>query len=216
MMAQLKITILGTAKELLIGTFPKEGADWIIEYCEEFKPYTDIEEVWYGDEGLIPKEWTEEKDWDAFDNIFHKVGFIFSDMNEIQWFLDGSLVKEPKIKGIYLNEKSIEYNLSKAPRTNIKISLPRLTKKEVLVYHGVVNTVSLDYILGIQTPFLDNKLKFHFINCGEYGYMLTEIKYCGKQMKRVYSGSMIDVKSGWHSLSPKNMVKSFSLKGEIS
>ncbi|RLB06233.1 MAG: hypothetical protein DRG50_05865, partial [Deltaproteobacteria bacterium] len=70
----------------------------------------------------------------------------------------------------------IEYTLSKAPRIYKKIDLPRLNKKEVLVYHGVVTTVSLDYILAIQKPFLDNKLKFNFINCGEYGYMLTEIE----------------------------------------
>jgi hypothetical protein len=50
-MAKLKITIFGNATELLIGTFPKKGADWVMEYFEEFKPYTDIEEVWYG-EGL--------------------------------------------------------------------------------------------------------------------------------------------------------------------
>jgi|GEM_PF-5333532 len=30
-------------------------------------------------------------------------------------------------------------------------------------------------------------------------------------MKRVYSGSLIDVKSGWYSLSSKNKVKSFAL-----
>jgi hypothetical protein len=54
-MPELKITISGDAKELAIGTFPKEGADWIMSYYEEFKPYTDIEEIWYG-EGFIPEK----------------------------------------------------------------------------------------------------------------------------------------------------------------
>lgn len=58
-MAQLRITIFGDAIELLIGTFPKKGADWIMEYCEEFKPYTDIEEVWYG--YYIPEKLTKRK-----------------------------------------------------------------------------------------------------------------------------------------------------------
>jgi hypothetical protein len=209
-MTQLRITIFGDATELLIGTFPKEGAYWIMEYCKEFKPYTDIEEVWYG-EGLIPKEWTKGKDWDDFDNIFHEFGFTFSDRNEIQWFLDGNLVRRPTIKGIYINGKRIEYNLSKTPRTYTKIDLPGPNKNEVFAYHGIVNIVSMDYILNIQTQFFGDGLKFHFINCGEYGYILTEIEYDGKQMKRFYSGSKILVKSGWHSLSPKNMVKSFSL-----
>ena len=157
------------------------------------------------------KEWTKGKDWDAFDDIFHEFGFTFSERSEIQWFLDGNLVKRPTIKGIYINGKSIEYNLSKTPYIYKKIDLPCVKKNEVLVYHGVVDTVSLDYILAIQKPFLDNELRFHFINCGEYGCVLTEIEYGGKQMKRVYSGSKILVKSGWHSLSSKNKVKSFSL-----
>jgi hypothetical protein len=209
-MTQLRITIFGDAMELLIGTFPKEGADWIKEYCEEFKPYTDIEEVWYG-EGLIPKEWTKGKDWDDFDNIFHEFGFIFGERNEIQWFLDGNLVKRPKIKGVYLNGKGLEYNLRRAHHIYKKIELPCLNKNQVLVYHGVVNTVSLDYILSIQKPYFDNELKFLFIDCGEYGYMLTEIEYGGKPMKGVFSGSLINVKSGWYSLSSENKVKSFSL-----
>lgn len=130
-MPRLKITIFGDATELLIGTFPKEGADWIMEYCEEFKPYTDIEEVWYG-EGLIPEEWTKGKDWGDFDNIFHEFGFTFSDGKEIQWFLDGTLVRRPIIKGIYVNGKRIKYNLSKTPWTYTKIDLPRLNKKGIL------------------------------------------------------------------------------------
>jgi hypothetical protein len=36
-MPTLKITISGEATELLIGTFPKKGADWILEYYKEFR-----------------------------------------------------------------------------------------------------------------------------------------------------------------------------------
>ena len=101
--------------------------------------------------------------------------------------------------------------MSKTPRTYEKINLPRLNKNEVFAYHGVIEFVSIDYIINIQKQFSYDKFKFHFINCGEYGYILTDIKYDGKKMKRFYSGSNIQVKSGWHSLCPKDAVKSFSL-----
>ncbi|HYA91733.1 MAG TPA: hypothetical protein VEK32_09565 [Thermodesulfobacteriota bacterium] len=208
-MRKLKITIFGNATELLIGTFPKEGANWIMEYCEELKPYTDIEEVWYG-EGLKPDEWTKGKDWDAFDNIFHECGFTFCDRIEIQEFLNGDL-ERPAIKGVYIDGTLVKHNLSKIACNLKKIKLPSLKRNEVFVYHGSVDIVSMDYILNTKKEFLDNKLEFDFINCGEYGYMLTEIEYDGKQMKRVYSGSKINVKSGWYSLSAENKGKSISL-----
>lgn len=59
-MTQLKITIYGTATELLIGSFPKDGADWILEYCEEFKPYTDIEKFGMA-RALSPKNGQNKK-----------------------------------------------------------------------------------------------------------------------------------------------------------
>ena len=89
--------------------------------------------------------------------------------------------------------------------------MPSINKNEVFVYHGVVGTVSIDYILNIQRPFSSDTLNFHFINCGENGYILTEIEYDGKQMKRFYSGSKILVRSGWYSLNPNDMVKCLSL-----
>jgi hypothetical protein len=206
-MAQLGITIFGNATELLIGTFPKEGADWILGYCEELKPYTDIEEVWYGDEGLIPSHFGKE--WDDFDNIFHKFGFTFTDKNEIQEFLNDDL-ERPAIKGIFINGKRMKKNLNKITCDYQKrIDLPRLNKNEVFVYHGSVDIVSMDYILDIHEHFVENNLKLHFINCYGYGYMLIEIDYKCKQMARVYSGSKIQVKSGWHSLSPNDMLKAF-------
>lgn len=192
-MPKLKITIFGDAAELLIGTFPKEGADWIMEYCEEFKPYTDIEEVWYG-EGLIPEEWTKGKDCGDFDNIFHEFGFTFSERTEIQWFLDGNLVRRPAIKGIYVNGKRIKYNLSKTPCTYTKIELPRLNKNDIFIYQGEVHRVAMDYLTDICGHFLDNNLKLNFINCSEYGYMLKDIYYEGKEMKGFYGGSRIQVK----------------------
>jgi hypothetical protein len=72
-MSKLKITIFGNATELLIGTFPKAGADWVLGFCKEFKPM-DIEEVWY-DECFFPKEWAKGKDWDSLDDVFHGFGF---------------------------------------------------------------------------------------------------------------------------------------------
>ena len=209
-MTQLKITIYGTATELLIGSFPKDGADWILEYCEEFKPYTDIEEVWYG-EGLIPEEWTKQKAWDNFDNIFHNFGFNFSEKNEIKWFLSGELAPEPKIKGIYFDGVRIKSNLNHSPHIYAEIDLPYLTENEVFVYHGVVYIVSIDYILNIHRNFSSESLSFHFFNCGENRYMLTEIDYDEKPMKRYYSGSDILVNSGWYSLSPNNKAKSLYL-----
>jgi len=208
-MPKLKITIFGNATELLIGTFPKAGADWVLGFCEEFKPM-DIEEVWY-DECFFPEEWAKGKDWYALDNVFHKFGFTFCDKSEIQEFLNDDL-ERPAIKGIYINGKRIKKNLSKITCDYKKrIDLPRLNKNEVFVYHGSVDIVSMDYIIDIHEHFLEKNLKLHFINCYEYGYMLTEIDYEGKQMARVYSGSKIQVKSGWHSLSPGNMVKAFKL-----
>ena len=201
-MPRLRITIFGNAMELLIGTFPKKDADWVLEYVEELKPFTDIEEVWYG--GLIPE------DWDKFDNIFHECGFTFCDREEIQEFVRNDL-ERPTIKGIYIDGKVIKCDLSKIGCIYKKIDLPCLNRNEVFVYHGIVHIVSMDYILNVQKDFSGDKLKFHFINCGEYGHMLTEIEYDGKKMKRVYSGSKINVKTGWYSLNPRDMHKSFSL-----
>ena len=192
-MPKLKITIFGNATELLIGTFPKKGADWIMEYCEEFKPYMDIEEVWYG-EGLIPEEWAKGKESYEIDNIFHEFGFTFGERSEIQWFLDGNLVGRPTIKGIYVNGKRIKYNLSRTTRTFAKINLPRLNKGDVFVYHGQLDRVSMNYFVDIRGHFIDNNLKFNFINCSEYGYMLKSIDYEDKEMTRFYSGSRIRVK----------------------
>lgn len=207
-MPNLKITIFGDATALLIGTFPKEGADWIMDYCEELKPYTDTEEVWYG--GLIPEEWKKGKDWGYFDNIFHEFGFTFSDRNEIQWFLDGNLVGRPTIKGIYVNGKRIKYNLSETPRIYSKIDLPPLNKNEVFVYHGRVDKVAIDYFVDIRGHFLNDNLKFNFINCSKYGYMLKGIDYEGKQMTRFYSGLRIQAKPRrYDGLSAKDMGKVF-------
>lgn len=208
-MNQLRMTIFGDATELLIGTFLKEGADWIMGYCEEFKPYTSIEEVWYGDEIFIPEEWAKGKDGNTFGDILHVCGFTFGDRNEIQWFLDGNLAPNPKITGIYINNSKEEYNLSEAPRNYRELNLPCLDKSLVAVYHGAAGTLSMDYALNIQKPFFCEKLKFHFINCDEYGYILTDIDYEGQKMKRFYSGSNILVGSGWHSPSPENMVNNF-------
>ena len=163
-MPKLKITILGNATELLIGTFPKKGADWIMGYCEEFKPDVDTEDVWYG-EGLIPEEWMKGKEWDDFDNIFHEFGFTFSEVSEIQWFLDGNLVGRPIIKGIYINGRRVKYVLSKTPRAYTKIDLPRLNKNDVFVYHGQVDRVSMDYFVDIRGHFIDNNLKFNPETC---------------------------------------------------
>ncbi len=210
-MPKLKITIFGNATELLIGTFPRKGADWIMEFCEEFKPDVDIEEVWYG-EGLIPEEWMKAKEWDDFDNIFRQFGFTFSDRDEIQWFLDGNLVKRPTIKGIYVNGRRVKYALSKTPRTYTKIDLPRLKKNDVFIYHGVVDRVSMDYFVDIRGRFLENNLKLNFINCSEYGYMLKGIDYEGKQMTRFYSGSRIQVKPcRYDGLSLNDIRKAFKL-----
>jgi hypothetical protein len=208
-MPRLRITIFGNATELLIGTFPKKGADWVLDYCKEFKPFTDIEEVWYG-EGFIPELWTKGKCWDAFDNIFHKCGFTFCGRSEIQEFLNDDL-ERPTIKGIYIDDKLIKYDLNEIACNYKTIDLPCLNRNEVFAYHGSVDIVSMDYILNMQKHFLVNKLNFRFVNCGEYEYMLMEIEYDGKQMKRFYSGSTIHVRSGWHSLSPDDMHKSFSL-----
>lgn len=208
-MPKLKITIFGNTTELLIGTFPKAGADWVLGFCEEFKPM-DIEEVWY-DECFFPKEWAKGKDWYTLDNVFHEFGFTFCDKSEIQEFLNDDLEK-PAIKGTYINGKRIKMNPSKITFDYKKrIDLPRLNKDEVFVYHGSVDIVSMDYIIDIHEHTLGKNLKLHFINCYEYGYMLTEIDYEGKQMARVYSGSKIQVKSGWHSLNPSDMVKAFKL-----
>ena len=208
-MPKLKITIFGNATELLIGTFPKKGADWIMEYCEEFKPDVDIREVWYG-EGLIPEEWAKGKELYEIDNIFHEFGFTFGERNEIQWFLDGNLVGRPKIKGIYVNGKRIKYNLSKTTRTFTKINLPRLNRNDVFVYHGQLDRVSIDYSVDIRGHFIDNNLKFNFINCSEYGYMLNSIDYEGKEMTRFYSGSRIQVKPRrYDGLSLNDMKKVF-------
>jgi hypothetical protein len=211
-MPRLKITISGDATELLIGTFPKEGADWIVAYCKEFEPYTDIEEVWYG-EGLIPEEWAKGKDSSDFDNIFHEFGFTFSDRNETKWFLDGNLVGRPKIKGIYVNGKSVKYNLSKIPRTYTKINLPHLNRNEIFVCHGQVYKVSIDYFVDTIGHFYANNLNINFINCSKYGYMLQSITYEGKQMSRFYSGSKIQVKPDCHQgYSIKDMKKVFGLR----
>lgn len=209
-MPKLKITIFGDATELLISTFPKKGADWIMEYCEEFKPYTDIEEVWYG--GLIPEEWKKGKESYEVDNIFHEFGFTFGERAEIQWFLDGNLVGRPKIKGIYVNGKIIKYNLSGTTRTVTKVNLPRLNKGDVFVYHGRVDRVSMDYVVDIRGHFIDKNLKLNFLNCSEYGYMLKTIDYEGKEMARFYSGSRIQVKScRYDGFSLNDMRKVFKL-----
>lgn len=209
-MPKLKITIFGNATELLIGTFPKAGADWVLGFCEEFKPM-DIEEVWYG-ECFFPKEWAKGKDWYALDNVFHEFGFTFGERNEIQWFLDGNLVGRPKIKGIYVNGKIIKYNLSKTTRTFTKIILPPLNRDDVFVYHGQLDRVSMDYVVDIRGHFIDNNLKFNFLNCSEYGYMLKTIDYEGKEMARFYSGSRIQVKPRRYAgLSLNDMRKVFKL-----
>jgi hypothetical protein len=206
-MPKLKITIFGNATELLIGTISKAGANWVLEFCEELG--TDIEEIWYGDLGFIQNHFGKE--WDDFDNIFHTFGFTFSDKNEIQEFLNNDL-ERPAIKGIFINGKRIKKDLSRITcDCQKRIDLPRLNKNEVFVYHGSVDIVSMDYIIDIHEHFLEDNLKLHFIDCYEYGYMLTEIDYEGKQMARVYSGSKIKVKSGWHSLNPGDMGKAFKL-----
>lgn len=205
------MTIFGDATELLIGTFPKRGADWIMEYCEEFRPYTDIEEVWYG-EGLIPEQWTKGKESYEIDNICHEFGFTFQERDEIQWFLDGNLVGRPKIKGIYVNGKIVNHNLSTATRTFTEIKLPRLNKGDVFVYHGQLDRLSMDYVIDIRGHFTDNNLKFNFLNCSEYGYMLKTIDYEGKEMASFYTGSRIQVKPRRYAgLSAKDMRKVFKL-----
>lgn len=199
--------------ELAIGTFPREGADWIMAYCEEFKPYTDIEEVWYG-EGFIPEEWTKGKETYEIDNIFHEFGFLFGEKDEIQWFLDGNLVGRPTIKGIYVNgRRIIKYDLSKIPRTSKEISLPHLNKYDVFVYHGGVDKVLIDYFADILGHFIESNLNFNFINCSEYGYMLKSIDYGGTEMKRFYSGSKIQVNpSSLEGLSKGGMLKVYKLR----
>lgn len=209
-MPTLKITISGEATELLIGTFPKKGADWILEYYEEFKPYTDIEEIWYG-EGLIPNEFSNQKDWYYFDDIFHKYGHIFYDKNEIAWFIKGELVNRPKIKGVYLGENRIVYDDTIITYNITNIELPTLNADKLFVFHGVKNIVSVDHIIEMKEPFIEDNLIFNFIYCGDYGYMLTEILYEKSQMSRFYAGSNIDVKSGWHSLAINEAIESFKL-----
>jgi hypothetical protein len=132
-MNTLKITISGDVTELLIGTFSKEGADWILEFVDELKPYTDIEEVWY-DEGLIPTEWSNDKYWDEFDNIFHDCGFTFYEKNDIDWFINNELVNLPKINGIYLNDKKIIYDNSKISYNIKRINISSFSDDEVIVF----------------------------------------------------------------------------------
>jgi hypothetical protein len=90
--------------------------------------------------------------------------------------------------------------------------LPHLNKNDVFVYHGSVDRVSIDYFANIHGHFIDNNLKFNFINCSEYGYMLKSIDYEGKEMTRFFSGSKIQVKpSRYKGLSVADTVKVFHL-----
>lgn len=194
-MKRLKITISGPAKELCVGKFQKDIADWMLEYCEEFKPLTDIEEVWYGDE-LFPIDWTNGKDSYEFDDVFHEFGFAFEDVDEIQEFLNDDLL-QPAIEVVSLNDEKIKYDLSKTITHYQNINLPTLNENEVFAYHGYIYDCSLDYIVDVEHNLDENLINFHFVYCGEYGHILTKIDYNSKKMERVYSNTNIQVKSKW-------------------
>jgi hypothetical protein len=56
----------------------------------------------------------------------------------------------------------------------------------------------MDFYIAMQGEFSDNNLTFHFINCFDYGYMLTDIYYEGrpmrKEFKQVKSGKLLEVR----------------------
>jgi len=210
-MKRLRISVKGRAYELCVGKFPKDIAEWMIGYYEEMKPYVDMEELWYGDE-LFPIDWTDGKDSYEFDDVIHELGFAFEDEFELEEFLNDDLL-QPDIKGVYINNKKLKYDLRKTIQNYRDIDLPVLNKNEVFVYHGHSYIASIDYIIDIEKHFSEKDVCLHFFNCDNYGYILTQIDYDGKQMERVYSNTNIQVKPKWIDRTRDLMAKRDSLTG---
>ncbi|MFB3887293.1 MAG: hypothetical protein ACE144_18895 [Thermodesulfobacteriota bacterium] len=202
-MSELRIKMVGSITKLAIGTFPKRGADWVHAYYEELKPYTDFEEIWYG-EGLIPEEYTKGKDPTDLDDIYHEFGLTFNDKDEVDAFLRGILTT-PKIKAVYLNGKRMNYDLSRVVSAFDRLDLGKVSRNSVYVYYGSVYSGEIDYALSVPRQFDPERLRMRFANCSEYGYMLTQMHYDGRQAKRFYGGTKLQIRLGIYSEFMKRM-----------
>jgi hypothetical protein len=80
-----------------------------------------------------------------------------------------------------------------------------------LLFSGVKDIISIDHIIAINEPFCEDKINICFIDCDDYGYILTEILYGGRKLVRYFTDSNIEVKSGKHSLEINEAIEVFKL-----
>jgi hypothetical protein len=199
---ELRVRIYGSMINLLIGFMKRDQMEALLNYCKQrdrklnrvwYFP-TENDQVFLADLFQIRGKWTSSQ----MNHVFEVFGIVFQDRHQIQDFLMGRLHR-PTIEEIYLNRK-VSYDASKMTcRYEEAFKFPTPNDDQVLVHYGFIDRLATTYKFRAQSnAFEESSLEFCFLDCGEFGVVLSDLLYQGEKSQKVSKGStavhVLDVK----------------------
>ena len=186
---ELRIRIYGSTINLTVSRIQGHQRDAMLEYCKKHDKM--LKRVWY-----FPSDQDREFMADLFQTgeglvygkiakVFETDGVVLQDKTQIQGFLKNALHR-PKIEEVFLSGKKMPYDGSEVQwHYRSSMGLSRLTEDEVFVCYGFMDRLAVTYIFDIESPYFNKaSLECRFIDCGEYGIVLSDMLYDGKVLTR--------------------------------
>jgi hypothetical protein len=189
---ELRIRIYGSTISLRVSRIQRHQRDALLEYCKKQEKM--LKRVWYfpGDEDrefmstlfLIEEGLVYNK----VAKVFEADGVVLQDKTQIQGFLKGTLHR-PKIEDVFLSGKKMSYDGSGIRwHYQSSMGLLRSTRDDVFVCYGFMDRLAVTYIFDIESPYFNEaSLECRFVDCGEYGIVLSDMLYDGKALTRKVS-----------------------------
>ena len=189
---ELRIRIYGSTINLGVSRIPRHQREALLEYCKTREKT--LKRVWYfpGDED---KEFMadvfqikEGLVYSKIAKVFETDGIVLQEKTQIQGFLNGTLHR-PRIEEVFLSGKKISYDGSEIRwHYQSSMGLSRSTEDEYFICYGFMDRLAVTYIFDIESPYFNAaSLECRFVDCGEYGIVLSDMLYDGKVLNRKVS-----------------------------
>jgi hypothetical protein len=177
-MTELRIEIFGPGLNLYIGIITPEQMVKLEKTCPRFLGYywkRGLEKTWYTNQRAMRKifgvlHWTQVAQDDH-----HYRGPLLFDKQKVRDFLENAKITVDESE-VTVPTKKIDVRL-KGLRP-----MPPATAKRVLVFHGEHYEGYTIYQANLASAFDPSLLVFDFSDCGENGYILSRVRYDGRDM----------------------------------
>ncbi len=189
---ELRIRIYGSTINLSVSKIREHQRDAMLEYSK--KKDRMLKRVWYfpneQDRAFMAQlfQTGEGPVYGKIPKVFEADGIVLQDRTQIQGFLKNTLHR-PKIEEVFLSGKKVSYDGSMV-RWDYQSSmgLSRSAEDDVFVCHGFMDRLAVTYIFETESPYFNEaSLEYRFVDCGEYGIVLSNMLYEGKAVTRKVS-----------------------------